>query len=105
MALTEGLIAAGSRLGIPLQVIGPPSFPEVIFGEAPVHDYRSYVSSNRSAAKAFGLELLRRGLYVKPGGKWFLSTAHETRHIDQALDAAESALSAIQSAGYLEAVS
>lgn len=100
--LKEGLLDLGVKLGIPLQIIGPPSLPEPIFGEGQIRDQRSYLSTNREGAKAFGMELIRQGVYVKPGGKWFLSAVHENRHIDQTLEAAERALVTVRDAGLFE---
>lgn len=101
--LIEGLTAIGSRLGIPLQVIGPPSFPEPIFGEVQVIDQQTYLECNRQAAAAFGLELIRQGVYARPGGRWFLSVAHERRHVEQLLDACTNALKSVRETGVLEA--
>ncbi len=101
--LISGLIAIGDQLSIPLQVIGPPSFPEMVFGAVQVVDQRTYLECDRKAAVAFGLELIRQGVYVRPAGKWFMSVAHERRHIDQLLEAAATAARTVRDTGVLEA--
>lgn len=101
-ALIDGLTGIGNRLGIPLQVIGPPSFPEPIFGEVRVVDQKTYLDSNRKAAEAFGLELIGQGVYVRPGGRWFLSAVHDRRHIDQVLEASTNAIRKLRDAGVLD---
>lgn len=97
--LIDGLSAIGGRLGVPLQLIGPPSFPEPIFGDTPVIDQQTYLAGNRKAAEAFGLELIRQGIYVRPGGKWFLSAVHESHHIERALEACANAMETVRDAG------
>lgn len=100
--LIDGLSAIGTELGIPIQVIGPPSFPEPIFGEGEVLDQRTYLECNRQAATAFGLEVIRQGVYARPAGRWFLSAAHERRHIDQLLEACTRAAATVRDSGVLE---
>ncbi len=102
IGLTEGLTEIGSRLGIPLQVIGPPSFPEPIFGEIKVVDQRTYLACDHQAGSAFGLELIRQGIYVRPGGRWFLSVAHDRSHIEQLLEACDNAATAVRDSGMLD---
>jgi glutamate-1-semialdehyde aminotransferase len=42
--------------------------------------------------------MIRRGIFVAPGGKLYLSLAHTAADVDQTLEAAEQALQAIQPA-------
>ena len=41
------------------------------------------------------VELLRRGIFTLPGGRWYLSTAHTDEHIDRTVDAFEQSLRAL----------
>jgi hypothetical protein len=43
-------------------------------------------AADSKRATRFGLELLRRGLYVVPNAKLYISLAHTDAHIDLALD-------------------
>jgi glutamate-1-semialdehyde 2,1-aminomutase len=97
--LMQGLSELGQRLSVPVNVIGHPSFFQVLFGEGPVTNYQEYLATNRKAARSFGLELLRRGLYVNPGGKFYLSAAHTPGLIDRTLERAAEALTAVRDQG------
>jgi glutamate-1-semialdehyde 2,1-aminomutase len=100
-SLTAGFAECAHRLGVPLQMIGPPSFAEPVFGEAVVYDYRSYASTNRAAARQFGIELLKRDLFVHPASKLYVSTAHDGDQIETACRACFDAMRAVRDAGLL----
>ena len=99
--LKAELEAAARRLSVPFQMLGPPSFAEPIFDEEPVRDYRAYLGTNRKAAAAFGHELLRRGLYVNPGAKLYVSTAHTEAQLDMTAEIAVGAMQAVRDQGLL----
>ncbi len=101
MLLDGGFRDLGRRLSVPLQVIGPPAIGEPLFGEGEVHDLASYNATNRPAAVAFGEELLRRGIFCRPGFKLYVSTAHTPAHLDQTLEVAEEAVRAVRDRGLL----
>jgi len=101
-ATLHGLCEIAARLSIPFQMIGPPAFAEPIFGEGMITDYRSYAASNRAAAKAFGVELLKRGIFVHPASKLYVSTAHTEEQLDSTLEAALEAMRTIRDQGYLK---
>ena len=101
--LAEGLRDAAQRLSAPLQMIGPPAFSEPIFGEGQVVDYRSYAATNRKAAQAFGVELVRRGVFVHPASKLYVSAAHTPAQLDMTAEVAFEALRAVRDRGLLEA--
>lgn len=94
-ALASGLRELGCKLSIPIQVIGPNAFIEVVFGEDPVVDSSSYVATDREAAVLFGVEMLRRGIYLVPGTKMYISTTHTDVDLAQTLESAEESLNAI----------
>jgi len=100
--LADGFRDTANRLSIPLQVIGPPAFPEPIFGVGEVRDYRSYSATNRRAAQQFGLELVRRGVFVHPAAKMYVSTAHTEGLIDQTLEIAYDAMTAVRDQGLIQ---
>ena len=80
-------------------MIGPPAFCEPVFGEGDVHDFASYAATNRVAAKQFGIELIRRGLFVHPASKMYMSSAHSEAQIEAAGRAAYEAMRAVRDAG------
>jgi glutamate-1-semialdehyde 2,1-aminomutase len=100
--LREALNAAAARLSIPFQMIGPSAFPEPIFGTAPITDYAGHEASNRKAAKQFGLELMKRGIYVHLGSKMYISLAHGGADLEQAAARAFDAMQAVRDGGALE---
>ena len=102
MRYRQALLDAAQRLAIPFQMIGPNAFPEPIFGTAPVTDYVSHEASNRKAARQFGLELMKRGIYVHMGSKFYISLAHSDALLDRAAARAAEAMAAVRDAGLLE---
>jgi glutamate-1-semialdehyde 2,1-aminomutase len=98
----KALTSEAARLSIPFQMIGPSAFPEPIFGTAPVIDYAGHEASNRMAARQFGLELMKRGIYVHLGSKFYISLAHGDSELDHAASQAFEAMKAVRDAGLLE---
>ena len=90
--LAGGFAECARKLDIPLQMIGPPSFPEPVFGEGDVCDYRSYAATNRAAARQFGLELIKRDVFVHPASKMYISSMHDDDQIETACSAALAAM-------------
>jgi glutamate-1-semialdehyde 2,1-aminomutase len=96
----EALLEAAQRLSIPFQMIGPSSFAEPIFGTAPVTDYASHEATNRKAARQFAIEMIKRGLFVRPG-KFYISLAHSDALLDGAAAKAAEAMKMVRDAGLL----
>jgi len=68
------------------------------FTARPVHDYQSATRADTSAYARFFRGMLTRGIYPPPSQfeAWFLSGAHTTRHIDQAIEAARATMHAMR---------
>jgi glutamate-1-semialdehyde 2,1-aminomutase len=101
-ALARGFEDCAHRLSVPLQMIGPPAFADPVFGDGEIHDYRSYTATNRAAAKQFGIELLKRDIFVHPASKLYISTAHNHDQVEVACNAAYEAMRSIRDRGLLE---
>lgn len=99
--LAEGFVDAAQKLSVPLQMIGPPAFADPIFGEGQIDDYRSYAATNRQAAKEFGIELLKRDIFVHPASKLYMSTAHTDEQLEIASKASYEAMRTIRDNGLL----
>jgi glutamate-1-semialdehyde 2,1-aminomutase len=99
--LAAGFKESAQRLSIPFQVIGPPAFPEPIFGEGEVSNYAAYAATNRVAAKRFGVEMMKRGIYAHIGSKYYVSTSHTDEQIDTTCEAAYEAMRAVRDAKLL----
>jgi glutamate-1-semialdehyde 2,1-aminomutase len=101
-ALVRGFQDCAYRLSVPLQMIGPPAFADPVFGDGEIHDYRSYAATNRAAAKQFGIELLKRDIFVHPASKIYISTAHSDDQVEVACNVAYEAMRSIRDRGLLE---
>ena len=99
--LADGFVEAAKKLSVPLQMIGPPAFADPVFGEGEISDYRSYAATNRAAAKEFGIELLKRDIFVHPASKLYMSTAHTDDQLELACKASYEAMRTIRDNGLL----
>lgn len=95
-ALRAALLDAARQRSMPLRLIGPPSFMQPVFGGAEIVDARSLLATDRAMARAFCLELVRRGVFVPPAGKLYISTAHTAEHVEQTAALATEALDVIR---------
>jgi glutamate-1-semialdehyde 2,1-aminomutase len=78
----------GKELGIPLLVGGDGPVLQVLFTEEDaIEDYGSMLRADKQRAYRFGLELIRRRLFVSPYEKIYLSTAHSDADLDRLLSA------------------
>jgi glutamate-1-semialdehyde 2,1-aminomutase len=99
--LVDGFVEAAKKLSIPLQMIGPPAFADPVFGEGEIGDYQSYAATNRAAAKEFGIELLKRNIFVHPASKLYMSTAHTDDQLELACKASYEAMRTVRDNGLL----
>lgn len=83
-------------------MIGPPAFCEPVFGDGAIHDYRNYAATTRAAAKQFGIELLKRDLFVSLASALYASSAHTDNQVEVVCNAAYEAMRAIRDNGLLE---
>lgn len=83
--LRDGLAERASRHGFEVIQSGPPQMPLVQFAG----------DDDFAIGEAFCSEALRQGIYLHPRHNMFLSTAHGQDDIDEALDAADRAFSAL----------
>ncbi|HYM09086.1 MAG TPA: aminotransferase class III-fold pyridoxal phosphate-dependent enzyme [Bryobacterales bacterium] len=93
----RGLEAAAQRHGIPLTVRGVETVFRLTFGdEGPVTDSRGLTAPASGRLGAFLAAALDAGLYLLPDGRWYISTVHGERELDETLAAADQALSALR---------
>jgi len=93
-ALAAGLADAARAANVPLQVNAFGSLLTPFFTDAPVRDYASALRADAKAYAVFFHGMLARGVYPPPSQfeAWFLSAAHDDRHIARTIAAARSAL-------------
>ena len=96
--LREGLEGLARGLGIPFQVIGEGAVLQTVFGDVEIRTYADGLQADAEVARRFGIEMIRRGIFVTPGGKLYLSLAHSEADIDRTLEIAEQALRVTQPA-------
>ena len=91
--ITREITAMGARLSIPLLVGGEGPVLQVLFtGEREIVDYGSMFRADKQKAYVFGVEMIKRGLFVSPYEKIYLSLAHTDGHIDRLLESSEEVL-------------
>jgi glutamate-1-semialdehyde 2,1-aminomutase len=92
--LMAGMAEHLRRAGVPGQVIGEPPLFDVIFAEGEVRDYRATLRADREVA-AHVNRALRQGGILKGESKFYVSTAHEARDVEQTLSAFGAALASL----------
>ena len=93
-ALAEGMGAAASEAGVPLQVAWTTGLLTVFFSDRPVRSYADARDCDLDAHAAFWRAMLDRGIYLPPSQfeAWFPSLAHDDEHVERTLAAAAGAL-------------
>lgn len=95
-ALTAGILEVGRQLSEPVQVIGDGPVIQVFFTEQPIRTFRDCLQADKQKSVRFGHELIRRKVYLSPGGKMYLSLAHSDDDIAETLQRVKNAIEAIQ---------
>ncbi|WP_439598619.1 aspartate aminotransferase family protein [Falsiroseomonas sp.] len=85
-ALMQGLAEQIARAGLPAQVVGEPTLFDVVYAAGEVRDYRATLRADR-AMQAHVNRVLRHDGILKGESKFYISTAHEPRDLDQTLAA------------------
>ena len=89
-----GRLVAGDRL--PAQVLRVGTVFSILFTDRTVRNYRDTLAADTGKRKALDFGLLERGIFVKPGKPFYLSTAHGRPDVQETLGAFEGALSPIE---------
>ncbi len=83
-ALREEIRAAGAALGIPVLDQGyGPAFSIFFRAEGEIRHYRDTLHADHALYELFLVELLKRGVYLLPDARWYLSVAHGQAEIDR----------------------
>jgi glutamate-1-semialdehyde 2,1-aminomutase len=86
--MSDALAAAGIRGHA--HAVGP--IAQLALGIDRLSDFEQYLQADWAAYDELIVALLRRGQFVLPGGRWYLSTAHTEADIDQTIAAFTDAL-------------
>lgn len=92
--LREGMTRLLSEQSVLGTVVGEGPMFHVYFGTESVVNYRDAARSDRAASVRFAHELLRRGVFINPGKKAYMSLAHTPEIVERTLEAASDALAA-----------
>lgn len=91
--ITREIAAMGKEFSIPLLIGGEGPVLQILFTtDTEIKDYVSMFRADKKKALTFGVELIKRGLFVSPFEKIYLSLAHTDTDIDQLLDASREVL-------------
>jgi len=86
--IIEEVEAMGRELSIPLKVAGEGPVLQVMFTEEKeIVNYESTLRADKKKAYTFGVEMIRRGFFVSPYEKIYLSLSHSDEDIDRTIDA------------------
>ena len=87
--LTNTLQGVFDRQGVPALVAGSHSLWQILFMTKPPERYADILASDQAAMRALDLELLKRGVYVLPGVRRFVSAVNTEADLAQTADALE----------------
>ncbi|HRW08989.1 MAG TPA: aminotransferase class III-fold pyridoxal phosphate-dependent enzyme [Caldilineaceae bacterium] len=91
--ITREITAMGQEYSIPLLVGGEGPVLQILFtADETIRNYESMLYADRAKAYIFGVEMIRRGCFVSPFEKIYLSLAHSDADIDRFLEAARDVL-------------
>lgn len=93
-ALWQGLEERIRRAGLPAQVVGEPPLFDIVFAEGEIRDYRGVLRADKEMAAHVNRHM-RQGGILKGESKYYLSTAHEARDVEQTLAAFDAAVAAL----------
>ena len=89
----ESVVIQGSGGSVPLKVGGEGPVLQVLFTEDDaILNYESMLYADKARAYTFGVEMIRRGFFVSPFEKIYLSTMHSDEDLDRMLEAARQVL-------------
>jgi glutamate-1-semialdehyde 2,1-aminomutase len=95
--LRDEMAAVAARAGVPLQALGdgPIAQPVFVDPQQPIRSDRDLAGADGRKAVRLGHELIRRGVFVIPGAKMYLSLAHTDADLDLTVRAFSDALAAL----------
>ena len=91
--ITREITAMGKELSIPLLVGGEGPVLQILFTtDTEIVDYMSMFRANKQKAYTYGLEMIKRGCFVTPYEKIYLTLVHSDADIDRLLEASREVL-------------
>ncbi len=87
--------AIAQRRGLPVRVEGDGPVRQVVFTDREIVSWADAVASDNARARQLGFELLKRGVFVTPGGKTYLSAVHTDEDLAEVFEAYEEAFKTV----------
>jgi glutamate-1-semialdehyde 2,1-aminomutase len=97
--LAAGIRAAIARHGVIGVVNQVASVLQVSFGVPRLDSFEQFLDSDQLFYDRLSVQLLRRGVFTMPGGRWYLSTTHTEEDITDTVAAFDDALAATLAEG------
>jgi glutamate-1-semialdehyde 2,1-aminomutase len=86
--LSSEIEQMGQEFSIPLKVGGEGPVLQVLFTEdKDILNYESMLYADKKKAYTFGIEMIKRGFFISPYEKIYLSTVHTDEDISRTLEA------------------
>ncbi|MFK3677971.1 aspartate aminotransferase family protein [Microbacterium sp. NPDC090218] len=95
LALATGLRSAFREHGIPVTInqVGP--VVQCMPGTLDAATFADFLAQDLDMYNRFLVEMLKRGVFALPGGRWYISTAHTPADIAETVNVAADSLAAI----------
>lgn len=90
--LKKGIQEAVESRDLPVQVLGLGSVFVTVFTDLPIRNYRDATRADARRRYLFDVGLLNRGIYVRPGKPFYLSTEHSSEDVERTIEAVDGAL-------------
>jgi glutamate-1-semialdehyde 2,1-aminomutase len=97
--LAAGMRAAIARNGVPGAVNQVGSVVQALIGVAAASSFEQFLAADQEFYDRLTVQMLRRGVFALPGGRWYISAAHTEQDIAETVDVFGEALAATLSEG------
>lgn len=94
-ALADGMRASLQRHGVAGTVHHVGSVLQLALGTTAMTSFAEFLTIDAAAHRRLEQELVDAGAFVLPGGRWYLSTAHDDDHIARTLSMFDTAVAAL----------
>ncbi|MGW1682006.1 aspartate aminotransferase family protein [Saccharopolyspora sp. NPDC002376] len=98
-ALADGMRAALARHGVPATVNQTGPVVQCIAGVESSCTFDDFLAADQEFYDRLTVEMLRRGVFTLPGGRWYLSTSHTDADVEDTVAVIDEALGATLSQG------
>jgi glutamate-1-semialdehyde 2,1-aminomutase len=90
--LKTGLLRTAEQSGEQIRIAGEGPVFQVFCTEQVPGNYPDVLKTNRARSRQLGIGLIKRGFFLNPGDKFYVSLAHDDEDVQRTLSAAEGAM-------------